>query len=75
MLKTILGHASFWSAILASLMLALNIPISGWAYILFLISNITTLYIIRDTTTPVFIRNQIWFFLVINLVGIFRWLV
>jgi hypothetical protein len=75
MLRKLLGLISFWGAILASTMLALNLPISGWAYILFLASNFATLYIIRHTTTPPEIEHQLWFFVVINIVGIFRWLV
>lgn len=74
-MKTILTHTSFWGAVSASLLLALNIPISGWAYILYLISNIASLYIIQNTNTPVVIVYQNYYFVIINLVGIFRWLV
>ena len=75
MLKTISNHLSFWCAIAASLLLALNVPISGWAYILFMMSNITSLYIMRNTTTPDSIKYQIWFFMIINIIGIIRWLI
>jgi hypothetical protein len=55
-------------------LLALNIPISGWAYILYLISNVATIYIIRDTNTPSVISYQSYYFIVINIIGIVRWL-
>jgi len=73
-MKTIIKQISFWGAVLASLLLALNIPISGWAYVLFIASNMATLTLIKDTNTPRVIFYQILFFTVINLIGIGRWL-
>ena len=73
-MKKILEQISLWGAILASLLLALNLPISGWAYVLFLASNISSAIILRDTNVPVVIKQQIIFFLIINVIGIVRWL-
>jgi hypothetical protein len=73
-MKIFFGHISFWGAVIASLLLALNIPISGWAYILFLLSNFASAYIMRDTTTPKAIVYQNYYFVVINIIGIARWL-
>jgi hypothetical protein len=73
-MKILFEQISFWGAVSASLLLALNIPISGWAYILYLISNVATIYIIRDTNTPSVISYQSYYFIVINIIGIVRWL-
>jgi len=73
-MRLLIEHISFWSGIVASLLLALNVPVSGWAYILFIISNVITLYLLKNTSAPKVISYQIWFFLLINIVGIIRWL-
>ena len=73
-MKIFFEQLSFWGAVLASLMLAVNLPISGWAYILFLISNFATVHILQDTGTPRVIIYQNYYFVIINLVGAFRWL-
>jgi hypothetical protein len=73
-MKTILEQISFWGAVTGSLLLALNIPVSGWAYIPFLMSNFASAYIMRDTGTPKAIIYQNYYFVVINLIGIARWL-
>jgi len=73
-MKTILEQVSFWGAVIASLLLALHVPISGWAYILFLFSNFASLYLLKNTNAPKIISYQILFFLVINVVGISQWL-
>lgn len=74
MLKTIIEQVSFWGAVLGSLLLALNIPVSGWAYIPFLLSNFASIYILRHSNAPNVIMYQIFFFIVINIIGIGRWL-
>ena len=73
-MKIILEQLSFWTGVIASLLLALHIPVSGWAYILFMMSNITTLALLKDTDAPKIISYQIWFFIAINSVGITQWL-
>lgn len=73
-MKIFFEQMSFWGAVLASLLLALNLPISGWAYILFLTSNVATSYILRGTNTPKVIVYQNYYFVLINIIGIVRWL-
>ncbi len=73
-MKTLIEQISLWGAILGSLILALHLPISGWAYIPFLLSNAATLFVLRKTDTPKVVSWQIWFFIIINIIGIFCWL-
>lgn len=73
-MNTIIEQISFWGAVVGSLLLALHIPISGWAYIPFLLSNIASIYLLRHTNAPKVLSYQIVFFIVINLVGITQWL-
>jgi hypothetical protein len=74
-MKKLLERISLWGAVSASLLLALHIPISGWAYILFLLSNIASIYLLHGTTAPKVITHQSYFFVFINIIGIIRWLV
>lgn len=73
-MKILIEQISFWGAVIASLLLALNIPISGWAYILFLVSNLASIYLLKNSNAPKVLIYQIFFFIIINLVGIGRWL-
>jgi hypothetical protein len=73
-MKILIEQISFWGAIVGSLLLAIHIPISGWAYIPFLLSNIASLYLLRHTNAPKVLSYQIVFFIAINLVGISQWL-
>jgi len=73
-MKTIIGQISFWGAVIGSLLLALHIPVSGWAYIPFLLSNFATVYLLKNTNAPKVIERQCFFFIIINLIGIGRWL-
>lgn len=73
-MDTLVGQISFWGAIIGSLLLALHISLSGWAYIPFLISNIATIYLLKSSNAPKIIGWQCWFFIFINTVGIVRWL-
>jgi hypothetical protein len=73
-MKILIEQISFWGAVIASLLLALNIPISGWAYILFLLSNLASIYLLKNSNAPKVLIYQIFFFIIINLVGIGRWL-
>jgi hypothetical protein len=74
-MKTLIEHISFWGAVIGSLLLALHIPVSGWAYIPFLLSNVATIYLLKDSDASKTITWQCWFFIVINLIGIGRWLI
>jgi hypothetical protein len=73
-MKTVIEQISFWGAVVGSLLLALHIPISGWAYIPFLMSNVASIYLLRKTNVPKVISYQIVFFIIINLIGITQWL-
>ncbi len=73
-MKVVLEQISFWGAISGALMIAVNLPISGWAFIPFLMSNMSSLYLLRGTNVPRVIVYQLFVFLVINLVGVGRWL-
>jgi hypothetical protein len=73
-METLIEQISFWGAIIGSLLLALHITVSGWAYILFMLSNIATIYLLKKSDAPKIIGWQCWFFIVINLIGIGRWL-
>jgi len=74
-MNTIIEQVSFWGAVVGSVLLALNIPISGWAYIPFLISNIATIYLLKRSNAPKIVAWQSGFFIFINIVGIVRWLI
>lgn len=67
-----------WSGALlgvgAALLLALNIAISAWAYVLYLCSSILLLiWAIFKKAYGIAFQNLI--FILINLIGIYRWLI
>lgn len=74
-MKKIIEYASLITAMVASVMLAMHVPFAGWAFVLYLISNLTSLYVMRGTNTPRVIVYQILFFTVVNIVGVKQWLV
>ncbi len=74
-MKTLIQHISFWGAVVGSLLLALNVPVSGWAYLLLLASNIASIYLSRGTDTPKAIKHQMYFFVVVNIIGVIRWII
>jgi hypothetical protein len=74
-MKTLIEQVSFWGSIIGSLLLALHIPISGWAYIPFLLSNIASLHLLKGSDAPKVISYQIVVFIAINIVGIGQWLI
>jgi len=73
-MRTLIEHISFWGAVIGSLLLALHIPVSGWAYIPFLLSNFATIYLLKHSNASKAISWQAWVFIVVNLIGIGRWL-
>jgi len=73
-MKTLIEQISLWGAIIGALLIALNITISGWAFIPFLLSNIATIYLLKKSDAPKVIGWQCWFFLFVNILGIVRWL-
>jgi len=67
-----------WSGALlgvgAALLLALNIPISAWAYVLYLLSSILLLlWAVLEKAYGIAFQNFV--FILINLIGIYRWLI
>ena len=73
-MNKIIEQISFWGAVVASLLLALNISCSGWAFIPFLLSNAATIYLLKKSNAPTVILYQSYFFVIVNLIGIGRWL-
>jgi hypothetical protein len=73
-MKLIIEHIAFWTAASAALLLAFNIPISGWAFVLHLIANIASLYLLKQSNVSKALYYQILVFMVANLIGISRWL-
>ena len=56
-----------------ALLLAINISISGWGFILFLVSSIAWLLVgVREHEKSLIIMNIV--FTVINIIGVARWL-
>ncbi len=74
-MNTVIEQISFWGAVVGAALLAVNISISGWAYIPFLISNIATIYLLKKSNAPKVVAYQSGFFIFINVVGIVRWLI
>jgi hypothetical protein len=74
-MNVLIRRVSLWGAVLGASLLALHISISGWAYIPFLLSNFATIYLLRKSNAPKEIEYQSLFFIVINLIGIVRWLI
>ncbi len=73
-MKTLIEQISFWGGVIGSLLLAFHVPVSGWAYIFFMLSNVASIYLLRNTNAPKIITHQIFFFVIINVIGIVRWL-
>ncbi len=73
-MKIFLEQVSLWGSVIASLLLALHLPYSGWAFILYLFSNFASIYLLKHSDAPKVITYQIVFFIFINLVGINQWL-
>ena len=62
------------TGISAAVLLALNIPISAWAYVFYLLSSILLLiWGLREQAHGVAFQNFV--FIAINLLGIYRWLI
>jgi hypothetical protein len=73
-MNTLIEQLSFWGAIIGSLLIALHLPISGWAFIPYLISNLASLYLLKKSDAPPVISYQIMFFIAINILGVYQWL-
>lgn len=74
-LQKTLEMVGLFGGIIGSLILALNLPISGWAYIPFLMSSLANMRILRGTNAPKSIMYQNAYFSAVNVVGIVRWLI
>ncbi len=58
----------------AAVLLALNMSISGWAYVFYLLSSVLLLiWGLREKAYGVAFQNLV--FIAINLLGIYRWLI
>lgn len=71
----IIEYASLITAMVASIMLALHLPFAGWAFVIYLISNATSLYVLKGTNAPKVIMYQMIFFAIINVIGVKQWLI
>lgn len=73
-LSKIIEWSGSLTGISAAILLALNIPISGWAYVFYLLSSILLLiWALREQAYGVAFQNFV--FIAINLLGIYRWLI
>jgi hypothetical protein len=61
-------------AIVGALVIALNLPFSGWGFVAFLISSViwTIAGIMMKEPSLVVLQGT---FVIINLIGIYRWLI
>lgn len=62
------------TGVLGALMLALNIPVSGWGWVLFTISSVSWTVaglVLRDTSLVV-LQGA---FVAVDLLGVWRWLI
>lgn len=73
-MKTLIEQISLWGAIIGATLLAINISISGWAYVPFLLSNVASFYLLNKIKAPKVLILQSLFFVFINIIGIIRWL-
>lgn len=72
-MKTFLEHVSFWGAVLAALLLATK-TLGGWAFVIFIVSNITTIILLRQSNASKWITYQGYVFVVVNIIGVYCWL-
>jgi uncharacterized membrane protein len=62
------------TGVLGALILALNIPLSGWGWILFLVSSVSWTFaglVMKDMSLAVLQ----FAFVVVDLIGVWRWLI
>ena len=70
---TFIKWGSAACGIAGSLIIALNIPISGWAFVIFTISSfgwMTAATLMKERS--IFVESAVY--TVINMIGIYRWL-
>lgn len=73
-ISKIIEWAGSLTGVSAAVLLALNIPISGWAYVFYLLSSILLLvWGLREKAHGVAFQNFV--FIAINILGIYRWLI
>lgn len=60
-------------AVAGSTLLALNIPISKWGYLMFLISSVSGLYVGWKTGVKSLTILNVYF-TIINAIGVYRWM-
>ncbi len=70
----IIEWAGSLTGVSAAVLLALNISVSGWAYVFYLFSSILLLiWGLREKAHGVAFQNLV--FIAINILGIYRWLI
>lgn len=74
-MEKFIERIALWGAVTGSLLLALHLTISGWAFIPYLASNFASVYLLRKSNASKAIEHQCYFFIIINIIGIIRWLI
>jgi len=72
-MKTFLEQISFWSAAIGSLLIATH-TLGGWAFVIYLISNISTIMLLKQSNASKSVTYQSYLFIVVNIIGIYFWL-
>jgi len=72
-MKLFLEQTSFWCAAIASLLIATH-TFGGWAFIIYLISNIATIMLLRQSNASKAVTYQSYLFIFVNIIGIYYWM-
>lgn len=73
-ISQIIEWAGSLTGVSAAILLALNIPVSAWAYVFYLFSSILLMiWGYREKAHGVAFQNLV--FIAINILGIYRWLI
>lgn len=70
--RRILELVSFLAAVVGATLVALNIGIGLYGYILFTVSSIATIILLRHSNASKVIEWQTYVFVIVNVVGIIR---
>lgn len=74
MKTTIIEQIALWGSVAGSIIIAIHVPWSGLAFIPYLLSNIASIYLLKDSNAPRVLIYQSIFFIAVNILGIGRWL-
>ena len=75
-MKEVLGYVAMASGTLAAIMVSANIGrrITGYGFVIFTLSSVTWIaYALQDGEMPLILQNAV--LTVVNLAGIYRWLI